>query len=98
MSFFGGQSNRKLSTMQFIPDLARAVNAANAAAVHAPRAPSGGIRALNGLRTRAAVALAIAQIHASPASDLSVAALAARACLSMWRFTVIFKGLTGEGG
>ncbi len=93
MSFFGGRSNRKLSTMKFMSDLAHATNAA---AVHAPCAPSGGIRALNGLRTRAGVELAIAQIHASPASDLSVAALAARACLSMWRFTVLFKGLTGE--
>jgi transcriptional regulator GlxA family with amidase domain len=85
--------------MKFMSDLAHAASAANtasAAAVHKPCAPGGGIRALNGLRTRAGVELAIKQIHASPASDLSVATLAARACLSMWRFTVIFKGLTGE--
>lgn len=96
MSFFGGTSNRKLSTMKFMSDLAQAASAANAAAMNATCVRTGGTRALNGLRTRAGIELAIAQIHASPAGDLSVATLAARACLSMWRFTVIFKGLTGE--
>ncbi|WP_322059989.1 AraC family transcriptional regulator [Paraburkholderia sp. J63] len=55
-----------------------------------------GRRAQHGLRTRAGVERVIAHIHASPGGDLGVATLAARACLSMWRFTVIFKGLTGE--